>query len=216
MAADEPPNGARAAAAALESGIEVRETADRAERVAAVVVQRGLTTQVFPLRVLAGFPDARQRKLSQWGVDVGGEGETGMVAVGTRALPSKVALLEVRTGKQTVADQPFFKELRADPAVLIRHVGLVPDPWQEDVLRCGPSQTLLLCSRQAGKSTVSAPLTQCMALLRLLSPVLLLSPLPRQSGELFRKVLICLGRWAGRRAWPLRAPCGWSSPTEAA
>jgi hypothetical protein len=48
---------------------------------------------------------------------------------------------------------------------------------------------LLLCSRQAGKSVTVASLALDTALLKPRSPVLLLSPSQRQSGELFRKVL---------------------------
>jgi hypothetical protein len=52
---------------------------------------------------------------------------------------------------------------------------------------------LLLCSRQAGKSSVSAALAVRTALLEAGSPVLLLSPSQRQSAELFRKVLDLYG-----------------------
>jgi Terminase large subunit, T4likevirus-type, N-terminal len=46
---------------------------------------------------------------------------------------------------------------------------------------------LLLCSRQAGKSTTAAGLALGEALLRPRATILLLSPSERQSGELFRK-----------------------------
>jgi hypothetical protein len=48
---------------------------------------------------------------------------------------------------------------------------------------------LLLCSRQAGKSTTAAALALKTALLEPGSLTLLLSPVQRQSSELFRKVL---------------------------
>jgi hypothetical protein len=48
---------------------------------------------------------------------------------------------------------------------------------------------LLLCSRQTGKSTVAAALGLRTALLQAYSPIVILSPSLRQSGELFRKVL---------------------------
>jgi hypothetical protein len=51
------------------------------------------------------------------------------------------------------------------------------------------SQILLLCSRQAGKSTVASALAVRAALLQRDALVLVLSPSLRQSGELFRKVL---------------------------
>jgi phage terminase large subunit-like protein len=48
---------------------------------------------------------------------------------------------------------------------------------------------LLLATRQAGKSTVAAALALHTALVQTRSPVLILSPSTRQSGELFRKVM---------------------------
>lgn len=76
-----------------------------------------------------------------------------------------------------------------DPTRLAERAGLNPDPWQRDVLRSHDRQTILLCSRQAGKSTVSAVLATHTAVYRAASLVLLLSPSLRQSQELFRKVL---------------------------
>src|SRR5262245_24569861 len=84
---------------------------------------------------------------------------------------------------------PAVERLRADPTSLMCLAGMRPDPWQERLLRTDPDQVLLLCSRQAGKSQTAAALALKTALLRPRSPVLLLSPTLRQSGELFRKVL---------------------------
>jgi hypothetical protein len=67
--------------------------------------------------------------------------------------------------------------------------GMPPDAWQGRVLTTDAAQVLLLCSRQAGKSSVSAALALSSALLVPDSPVLLLSPSDRQSAELFRKVV---------------------------
>jgi hypothetical protein len=68
--------------------------------------------------------------------------------------------------------------------------GLQPDPWQADVLRSHAARMLLLCTRQAGKSSTAAALALQAALLTPRSLVLILSPSLRQSGELFRdKVL---------------------------
>lgn len=75
-----------------------------------------------------------------------------------------------------------------DPATLMPELGLDPDPWQEEVLRDQAARMLLLCSRQAGKSTTTAVLALHTALYRAGSLVLLLSPSLRQSGELFRKM----------------------------
>src|ERR671934_975675 len=84
-----------------------------------------------------------------------------------------------------------------DPVVLAEQAGLEPDPWQCHVLRSGAARVLLLCSRQAGKSTITSILAVHTALYEPGSLVLLLSPTLRQSGELFKKcagVYQALGR----------------------
>jgi hypothetical protein len=98
--------------------------------------------------------------------------------------------------------------LRQDPADTLATAGLTPDPWQADFLRasCGASglRSLLLCSRQAGKSTAAAALALWTALLEPRSLVLLLSPTLRQSGELFRERLLSLYAALGEPVRPLR------------
>jgi len=84
---------------------------------------------------------------------------------------------------------PVLDHIRDSPPRLLTSAGLSPDAWQEQVLRSQANRISLLCSRQAGKSTVGAALALRTALLRPRAPVLLLSPSQRQSGELFRKVL---------------------------
>lgn len=76
-----------------------------------------------------------------------------------------------------------------DPVIFAQEVlDFDPDPWQIDLLRSSSKRLLLNCSRQAGKSTITA----IMALHRVLfypgSLILLVSPSLRQSGELFKKV----------------------------
>jgi hypothetical protein len=88
---------------------------------------------------------------------------------------------------------PVLDELRSDPARLMALAGLTPDDWQQNLLESPASRMLLLCSRQAGKSTIAAGLALQTALLRPRAPVLLLSPSLRQSSELFRKVLDLFG-----------------------
>ena len=75
-----------------------------------------------------------------------------------------------------------------DPALLMADAGQPPDAWQQRVLRT-EARLLLLCSRQSGKSTVTASLALHTALYQAPVLVLLLSPSLRQSQELFRKVL---------------------------
>jgi hypothetical protein len=86
-------------------------------------------------------------------------------------------------------DTGAVDELRAEPLRLLTRAGMAPDPWQAGVLQSTANRLLLLASRQAGKSSVAAALSLHTALVRPRSPVLLLSPTTRQSGELFRKVM---------------------------
>lgn len=80
-------------------------------------------------------------------------------------------------------------EAEANDAVLMaQRAGIEPDPWQADLLRSDDRQILLLCSRQAGKSTTSGVLAMHEAFHNAGSLTLVLSPSLRQSQELFRKV----------------------------
>jgi len=81
------------------------------------------------------------------------------------------------------------------PEVAAR-AGIVPDDWQRDLLASTARQMILLCSRQSGKSTITAVLAAHQSAFVPDSLVLLLSPSLRQSSELFRKtreVLTALG-----------------------
>lgn len=76
-----------------------------------------------------------------------------------------------------------------DPVAWARdRFGFSPDPWQAEVLRSSSKRLLLNCSRQSGKSTVTALLSLHTAIFRPKSLVLCLSPSLRQSTELFRNV----------------------------
>ena len=94
----------------------------------------------------------------------------------------------IQTALDRLADRRA-QLMAADPAELMRVAGLPPDPWQAELLRSVARQSLLLCTRQAGKSTVTAALATHTALYTPESLVLLLSPSLRQSQELFRKVV---------------------------
>ncbi len=78
--------------------------------------------------------------------------------------------------------------LALDPVRFAMRAGLLPDPWQADVLRSRHRRMLLNCSRQSGKSTTTAIIALHEAIYVPGSLVLLLSPGLRQSSELFRKV----------------------------
>ena len=80
--------------------------------------------------------------------------------------------------------------LRAlDPVALAGQVGMIPDPWQAEVLRSTEPRILLNCCRQSGKSTTAAMLAVHVATYEPGSLVLLLSPSQRQSAELLRKAM---------------------------
>lgn len=74
------------------------------------------------------------------------------------------------------------------PLEVARRSGLAPDPWQRDVLQTDADRVILLCSRQAGKSSIAAVLGIHRAVKVPDSLILLLAPALRQSQELFRKV----------------------------
>ena len=106
----------------------------------------------------------------------------------TLTATAKRLLTEARQ-LSTPTNQPVLDRLRQAPGRIMVEAGLMPDAWQTDLLTSPSRRMLLLCSRQAGKSTVAAALATLVALLRGRSLILLLSPTQRQSGELFRKVL---------------------------
>ncbi len=83
----------------------------------------------------------------------------------------------------------FLKAAALSSRYFARLAGITPDPWQDRVLRSPAKRQLLNCSRQAGKSTVTAVLACHMALFKAQSLTLVVCPTQRQSGELFRKAL---------------------------
>jgi hypothetical protein len=67
-------------------------------------------------------------------------------------------------------------------------LGIVPDPWQGDLLRSTAPRVLLNCARQSGKSTMAGVVALHRALTVPGSLVLILAPAERQAKELFSKV----------------------------
>src|SRR5262249_15728104 len=106
------------------------------------------------------------------------------------ATPARVDVSAANWYNQTMSKltPTQFLAIGLDPAQLMRAASLVPDPWQEQLLRSDAKQVLLNCSRQAGKSTVVAALALHRALFHPKHLVLLLSRAQRQASELFRKV----------------------------
>ena len=76
-----------------------------------------------------------------------------------------------------------------DPVLFAADAGLTPDPWQAQLLRTKPRRSLLLCSRQSGKTTVTALTALHTAIYEAPALVLLVSPSQRQSAEVFRAVM---------------------------
>src|SRR6516162_6291138 len=106
-----------------------------------------------------------------------------------QSLQQRVSRLEARVAVPEERRHPMLTLLRNNPVLPLVAAGMSPDPWQGKLLRSTAERILLLCSRQAGKSTAAAALALRMALLTPRALVLLCSPSLRQSGELFRKVV---------------------------
>jgi hypothetical protein len=106
--------------------------------------------------------------------------------------------LLVRKVLQCLRPECTLEWIKRDPALLMEMAGLPPDPWQKRLLRSSSPRSLLLCCRQAGKSTATAALALRVALLEPQALVLLLSPTQRQSGELFRDKVVRLYNALGR------------------
>ncbi len=79
-----------------------------------------------------------------------------------------------------------------DPSLVLQRLGMTPDAWQQNVLRSTARQQLLLCTRQAGKSTCTAALAAHAAVYDPGSLTLIGAPSLDQSKELFRKVKAAL------------------------
>jgi hypothetical protein len=99
--------------------------------------------------------------------------------------PAMEAMLRLARGQVLPADRYWL-----DPVAIFADMGMKPDPWQSRFVRSYARSSLLLCSRQSGKSTATGAMSAMTAIREPGSLILLLSPTLRQSGELFRdKVL---------------------------
>jgi hypothetical protein len=78
--------------------------------------------------------------------------------------------------------------LALDRVSFARKLGIVPDEWQEDLLRSTSERVLLNCCRQSGKSTMAALIGLHKALYHPGALVLVLAPAERQAKETFSKV----------------------------
>jgi hypothetical protein len=76
-----------------------------------------------------------------------------------------------------------------DPISFALSLGLTPDQWQRDLLLSSERQIILNCSRQSGKSEITAVLALFHAINHPGALILVLSPSLRQSSELFKKII---------------------------
>lgn len=82
-----------------------------------------------------------------------------------------------------------------DPVVFAQHsLQFDPDPWQAEFLRSRSKRIILNCSRQSGKSTITAILALWEAIYIPKSVIVIDSPSLRQSQELMLKLLDFLKR----------------------
>jgi hypothetical protein len=84
-------------------------------------------------------------------------------------------------------DKDLADPLLKDRASIFAALGIVADPWQRQLIESGASQTLVLASRQTGKSSASAACALTEALLNPPTEVLIISRAQRQSAEVLRK-----------------------------
>jgi hypothetical protein len=118
--------------------------------------------------------------------------------VGVATLLRQVERLRLKLAASRAGPAPVLARLRQDPAAVMSLAGLRPDPWQREMMCSRSSRALMLCSRQAGNSTVAAALPLQAALLEPPALVLLLSPTLRQSAELFKDKVLPLYNRLGR------------------
>lgn len=78
---------------------------------------------------------------------------------------------------------------RRSPVEVAHALGMTLDDWQRELALDDWTQAAVLCSRQAGKSTVAALLATTVSVYTPNSTILIVSPSERQSGLLFRNVL---------------------------
>jgi hypothetical protein len=84
-----------------------------------------------------------------------------------------------------------------DPALFAIDAGIVPDPWQRELLRMMPKRALLLCARQTGKTTTTALMALHRALYESSALVIVVSPSQRQSAEMLRTIRLLHAKLEG-------------------
>jgi len=85
-----------------------------------------------------------------------------------------------------------------DPSLIAHDAGITPDPWQEDLMRSDADRALLLCGRQTGKTTTASFIALSTAIYKKPGAlILVVSPSQRQSGEIFRTIMMHHSRLKG-------------------
>jgi hypothetical protein len=78
-----------------------------------------------------------------------------------------------------------------DPSLIAYDAGITPDPWQAELMRSTADRVLMLCSRQSGKTTTASFIALSTAIYtRPGGLVIVVSPSQRQSGEIFRTIMV--------------------------
>jgi hypothetical protein len=97
------------------------------------------------------------------------------------------------------APMPIARDLAyaLNPVAFAEAAGITCDAWQADLLLSQPRKALLLCSRQSGKSTVTALKALWTALYEPNSLTVIAAPAQRQSGEMLRSVKALHANLAG-------------------
>jgi hypothetical protein len=112
-------------------------------------------------------------------------------------LDRRLKRLEMRRCRNPTV--PVLTRLAQDPTSIFAQAGMAADTWQMNIVsRSSVPRTILLCTRQGGKSTVAAALALLTAFLEAPALILLLSPTLRQSGELYRDKVCRLYNSLGR------------------
>lgn len=117
---------------------------------------------------------------------------------GTATLRWDINKLSQQLDRSAVGSSKTLEAIRLDPAQTMVLSSTPPDSWQQKLLRSTSTRSMMLASRQVGKSTVAAALAANVAMLTG-GLVLMLSPSQRQSTELFRKVVDLMEALA----WPV-------------
>jgi predicted phage terminase large subunit-like protein len=98
------------------------------------------------------------------------------------------SLYSIKLEATQTAEEQINLRAQVDPVFFaLYHLKFEPDPWQAQFLRSKAHRIILNCSRQSGKSTITAILALWEAIHRPRSTIVLDSPSLRQSQELMLK-----------------------------